>query len=54
MALGRARRSYDAMAARGYDGALGFLTEEKPWRAAQVAGAAVYWAALAALRLMLG
>ena len=54
VALGRARRCYDAMAARGYDGSLGFLEEEKPWRAAQVAGAAAYWAALAALRLTLG
>ena len=48
---GMKRAYYDAMAARGYDGALRFLEEDKPWRASQAAGLLVFWAALALLRV---
>ena len=49
LALRRSRVYSDAMAARGYDGDLCFLEEEKPVRAAQIVGMMVFWAALLAL-----
>ena len=52
VSLHKSRIYYDAMAARGYDGALRFLEEEKPWRATQVAGMAAFWAALALLGII--
>nr|WP_297176307.1 cobalt ECF transporter T component CbiQ [uncultured Agathobaculum sp.] len=52
LALRRARVYDDAMAARGYDGALRFLEEDKPVRAAQVAGLLAFWAALLALAFL--
>ena len=52
VALRKSRTYYDAMAARGYDGGLCFLEEDKPWRRAQAAGMAAFWAALIALRII--
>lgn len=51
VSLRKSRAYYDAMAARGYDGGLCFLEEDKPWRASQAAGLLVFWAALALLRV---
>ena len=52
VSLRKSRTYYDAMAARGYDGALCFLEEDKPWRASQVAGMLAFWAALVLLRVL--
>lgn len=51
VALRRSRNYSNAMAARGYDGALHFLEEKKPLRRAQVAWTLVFWTALLAMRL---
>ena len=51
VALRKSRTYYDAMAARGYDGGLCFLEEDKPLRAVQLAGMAVFWAGLILLRI---
>ena len=51
VALRKSRTYYDAMAARGYDGGLCFLEEDKPWRASQVIWMAAFWAALVLLRV---
>lgn len=51
-ALRCARTYTDAMDARGYDGDLRFLEEQKPVRRAQVCGMLVFWAALVALALL--
>ena len=52
VSLRKSRAYYDAMAARGYDGALCFLEEDKPLRAAQVAGMLAFWAGLVLLRIV--
>ncbi|MDO4270847.1 MAG: cobalt ECF transporter T component CbiQ [Eubacteriales bacterium] len=51
MSLRRSRAYYDAMAARGYDGGIRFLEEDKPFCRASALWTAVFWAALIALRL---
>lgn len=52
LALRRSRGYADAMAARGYDGDLRFLEEEKPVRGTQIAWMGLFWAALAALAVL--
>lgn len=52
VSLRKSRAYYDAMAARGYDGALCFLEEDKPLRASQVAGMLAFWAGLVLLRIV--
>lgn len=52
LALRRSRVYADAMAARGYDGDLRFLEEEKPVRAAQIVGMLLFWAALIVLAVL--
>ncbi|MDE5864282.1 MAG: cobalt ECF transporter T component CbiQ [Lachnospiraceae bacterium] len=51
-ALRRAGIYYDAMIARGYDGTLAFLTEERPIRLWQGIGATVYFALTVVIFLM--
>ena len=52
VSLRKSRAYYDAMAARGYDGALCFLEEDKPLHASQVAGMLAFWAGLVLLRIV--
>lgn len=49
ISLCKANVYYDAMVARGYDGRLEFLTERYPVNIWQVAGAVVYFAAIAGI-----
>lgn len=49
LSLRRSRVYADAMAARGYDGELRFLAEEKPVRGTQMLWMLLFWAALLAL-----
>lgn len=51
-ALHRSRVYADAMAARGYDGELRFLEEQKPVRGAQIVWMLLFWAALVALTMI--
>ncbi len=51
LSLRRSRVYADAMAARGYDGDLRFLEEEKPVRAAQIIWTGMFWTALLALAI---
>lgn len=51
LSLRRSRVYADAMTARGYDGDLRFLEEEKPVRAAQIIWMGMFWAALLALAI---
>lgn len=46
LSMQKAERYYDALAARGYDGKLEFLREQRPVSAGQLAGAAAYIAAI--------
>ena len=52
VALRKSRAYYDAMAARGYDGGLAFLEEDKPLHAPQLVWMAAFWAALILLRIL--
>ena len=52
VALRRSRVYADAMTARGYDGDLRFLEEEKPVHGIQIVGMLLFWAALAALAVL--
>lgn len=51
LSLRRSRVYADAMTARGYDGDLRFLEEEKPVRAAQIIWMGLFWAALLVLAI---
>ncbi|MGO5028145.1 cobalt ECF transporter T component CbiQ [Candidatus Agathobaculum pullicola] len=51
LALRRSRVYADAMTARGYDGDLRFLEEEKPVRGTQIAWMLLFWAVLVALAI---
>ena len=46
IALKKGNAYYDAMLARGYDGRLAFLTEEKPVRKRQIVLVVIYFAVL--------
>lgn len=52
LALRRSRVYADAMAARGYDGDLRFLEEEKPVRGAQIVWMLLFWAVLLTLAII--
>lgn len=52
LALRRSRVYADAMTARGYDGDLRFLEEEKPVRGTQIVWMVLFWAALIVLAVL--
>lgn len=54
LAIKKSSVYYDAMESRCYNGSLRFLETEKPAHGGQWVGAAAFWAALCALRLLTG
>ena len=54
VALKKGNTYYDALLARGYQGRIEFLTEEKPVRFCQVAFGVLYFSVIILLYLALG